>query len=108
VRNDPPFCTATRCEAATVAAAHNGPSSERSPPAGTPTPGHPGGLARSYLTLSTLATVLPSWDDHPHHRLTMPLQHGVLSLRWPFSTLAVLLGEAGCGPGTRAREARKV
>jgi len=28
-----------------------------------------GGSARSYLTLSTLATVLQSWDDHPHHRL---------------------------------------
>src|SRR5215469_10690061 len=40
------------------------------------------GSARSYLTLSTLATVLQSWDDHPHQRLTMPLQHGSLSLRW--------------------------
>jgi hypothetical protein len=41
-----------------------------------------GGSARSYPTLSTLATVLQSWDDHPHHRLTMPLQHGSLFLRW--------------------------
>jgi len=32
--------------------------------------------------LSTLATVLQSWDDHPHHRLTMPLHHGSLFLRW--------------------------
>jgi hypothetical protein len=46
----------------------------------------------SYLTLSTLATVLQSWEDHPHHRLTMPLQHGFLPLRWPFSTMAVLPG----------------
>jgi hypothetical protein len=38
-----------------------------------------GGLARSYLTLSTLATVLQSWDDHPHHRLTTPLQRLVIS-----------------------------
>jgi hypothetical protein len=43
---------------------------------------HIGGSARSYLTLSTLATVLQSWDDHPHHRLTMPLQRGSLFLRW--------------------------
>jgi hypothetical protein len=48
--------------------------------------------ARSHLTLSTLATVLQSWDGHPHHRLTMPLQHGLLSLRWLFSTMAVLPG----------------
>jgi hypothetical protein len=40
------------------------------------------GSARSYLTLSTLATVLQSQDDHPHRRLTMPLQHGSLFLRW--------------------------
>jgi len=40
------------------------------------------GSARSYLTLSTLATVLRSWEDHPHHRLTMPLRHGSLFLRW--------------------------
>ena len=39
------------------------------------------GSARSYLTLSTLATVRHSWDGHPHHRLTMPLQRGLLSLR---------------------------
>jgi len=44
------------------------------------------------LTLSTLATVLQSWDDHPHRRLTMLFQHGFLSLRWPFSTMAVLPG----------------
>jgi hypothetical protein len=44
------------------------------------------------LTLSTLATVLQSQDDHPHQRLTMRLQHGLLSLRWPFSTMAVLPG----------------
>jgi len=36
----------------------------------------PNGSARGYLTLSTLATVLESWDNHPHHRPTMPLQHG--------------------------------
>jgi hypothetical protein len=41
-----------------------------------------GGSARSYLTLRTLATVLQSWDDHPHHRLTTPPQHGSLSLGW--------------------------
>jgi len=41
-----------------------------------------GGSARSYLTLSTLATVLQTQDNHPHHRLAMPLQHGSLSLRW--------------------------
>jgi len=51
-----------------------------------------GGSARSYLTLSTLATVLQSWDGHPHHWLAMPHQHGFLSLRWPFSTMAVLPG----------------
>ena len=28
------------------------------------------------------ATVLQSRDDHPHHRLTMPLQHGSLFLCW--------------------------
>jgi len=43
----------------------------------------PIGSARSYLTLSTLATVLQLCEDHPHHRLTMPLQHGSLFLRWP-------------------------
>jgi hypothetical protein len=32
------------------------------------------------LTLSTLATILQSQDDHPHHRLTMRLQHGSLFL----------------------------
>src|SRR5262249_12348597 len=41
-----------------------------------------GGSARSYLTLSTLATVLQSWDGHTHHWLTMPLRHGSLFLRW--------------------------
>jgi hypothetical protein len=51
-----------------------------------------GGSARTYLTLSTLATVLQSWDDHPHRRLTMLFQHGFLSLRWPFSAMAVLPG----------------
>jgi hypothetical protein len=51
-----------------------------------------GGSARSYLTLSTLVTVLQSQDDHPHHRLTMLLQHGSLSLRWSFSMMAVLAG----------------
>jgi len=51
-----------------------------------------GGSARSYLTLSTLATVLQPWEDHPYHRLIMSLQHGFLSLRWPFSTMAVLPG----------------
>jgi len=39
------------------------------------------------LTLSTLVTVLQSWDDHPGHRLAKPLQHGSLPLRWPFSTM---------------------
>jgi len=34
------------------------------------------------LTLSTLATVLQSWAGHPHRRLTTPLQHGSLFLRW--------------------------
>jgi hypothetical protein len=42
----------------------------------------PNGSARSYLTLSTLATVLQSQDDHRHYRLTMPLWHGSLFLRW--------------------------
>ena len=42
---------------------------------------HGGDSARSYLTLSTLATVPQSWDDHPHHRLTMPPQHDSLCLR---------------------------
>ena len=41
-----------------------------------------GGSARGYLTLSTLATVLQSRDYHPHHRRTMPFQHGCLFLRW--------------------------
>jgi hypothetical protein len=46
-----------------------------------------GGSARSYLTLSTLATVLQSQDGHPHHRLTMPLQHGSLFVRWVSTAL---------------------
>jgi hypothetical protein len=41
-----------------------------------------GGSARSYLTLSTLATVRQSQEDHPDHRLTVPLQRGSLFLRW--------------------------
>jgi hypothetical protein len=51
---------------------------------------HIGGSARSYLTLSTLATVLQSQDDHPHHRLTMPPQHGSLFYdeRWPVAGAA--------------------
>jgi hypothetical protein len=77
--------TGKRAAATVRTGARKSPSPERSPPAGTPTHGHPGGSARSYLTLNTLATVLQSWDDHPHHRLTMPIQHGVLSLRWPLS-----------------------
>jgi hypothetical protein len=47
-----------------------------------PIPAPNGGSARSYLTLSTLATVRQSWDGHPHHRLTVPLQRGSLFLRW--------------------------
>jgi len=43
---------------------------------------HNGGSARSYLTLSTLATVRQSQDGHPDHRVIMPFQHGFLSLRW--------------------------
>jgi len=49
---------------------------------GTRVADHIGGSARSYLTLSTLATVLQSQEDHPDHRLTMPLQRGSLFLRW--------------------------
>ena len=50
------------------------------------------GSARSYLTLSTLATVLQSQNDHPHHRLTMPLQHGCLSVQ---------MGALACPPALR-------
>jgi hypothetical protein len=65
------------------------------------------GSARSYLTLSTLATVLQSRDGHPHHRLTMPLQPGSLFLRWerwpvrrPAGSLA-----GSAAPGSRCRSA---
>jgi transcriptional regulator with XRE-family HTH domain len=56
-------------------------------PAGGRLAEHSGGSARSYLTLSTLATVRQSWDDHPDHLLTMPLQRGSL-----FSTMGALPG----------------
>jgi hypothetical protein len=60
----------------------------------------PIGSARSYLTLSTLATVLQSWDDRPHHELTTPLQHGSLSLReerWPRHQRCACDGSARLG-----------
>jgi hypothetical protein len=65
-----------------------------------------GGSARSYLTLSTLPKVLQSWDGHPHHRLTMPLQHGFLSLRWPFSAMAVLPGSSALAGDVSTRPGR--
>jgi hypothetical protein len=53
------------------------------------------------LTLSTLAAVLQSWDGHPHHRLTMPLQHGSLFLRWE---RWLVRQRCGCDGSTRPGE----
>jgi hypothetical protein len=50
--------------------------------------------------LSTLAAILQSRDDHPHHRLTMPLQHGSLFQRWErWPVRRRCAGDASARPG---------